>query len=191
MSDPTCWRAIVDALNAEKIRYVFGIPSDGIHLYKDLADVPEIEPVLVRHETSAAMMSIGYSRISHEPAVCYASPGPGVANLVPGLLEAYSACSPIIALGSAVKIQNDQMGAFQENDQVGMMKLISKWAYRITRAEKTNWAMNRAFTIATNGRPGPVYIDVPKDVGFEEAGNNSYMKAITYSRVAQIGRAHV
>jgi acetolactate synthase-1/2/3 large subunit len=184
MAGTPCWRAIVDALNTENIKYVFGIPSDGIHLYKDLADTPQIRPILVRHETSAVMMSIGYSRITNEPAVCYASPGPGVANLVPGLLEAYSACSPVIALGSATKIQNDQRGGFQENDQVEMMRPITKWTYRITQAEKTNWAMNRAFTIATNGRPGPIYIDVPKDVGFQNAENNLYRKAMTYARVA-------
>jgi acetolactate synthase-1/2/3 large subunit len=174
----TAWRAIVDSLKTEGVKYVFGIPSDGVHLYKDLADVPDVEPILVRHETASVFMAMGYSRIKNEPAVCYASPGPGVANLVPGLLEAFSACTPIIALGSATKMQNDQMGGFQENDQVAMIKPITKWAYRITRPEKANWAMNRAFTLATNGRPGPIYIDVPKDVGMEEVEHSPYQLCV-------------
>jgi acetolactate synthase-1/2/3 large subunit len=171
-------------LKAEKVKYVFGIPSDGVHLYKDLADVPEIQPILVRHETSGVFMAMGYSRITNEPTTCYASPGPGVANLVPGLLEAYSGCAPIIALGSATKIQSDQMGGFQENDQVTMLKPVTKWAYRITRPDKATWAMNRAFTVATNGRPGPVYIDVPKDVGMKETEHQPYRPAARYVRTS-------
>ncbi len=184
MTNATCWREIVDALKSEKVRYIFGIPSDGVHLYKDLADVPEVEPILVRHETSAVLMAIGYSRIRNEPTVCYASPGPGVANLVPGILEAYSGCTPVIALGSATKIQNEQMGGFQDNDQVAMMRPVTKWAYKITQPEKTNWVMNRAFTLATNGRPGPVYIDVPKDVGMEEVEAHPYTVAARNLRTA-------
>jgi acetolactate synthase-1/2/3 large subunit len=193
LTEATCWRAIVDAMKAERIKYVFGIPSDGVHLYKDLADFPEIEPVLVRHETSAVLMAMGFSRITNDPTVCYASPGPGVANLVPGLLEAYSACTPIIALGSATKIQNDQMGGFQENDQVGMVRAVTKWAYRLTLPEKAGWAMNRAFTLATNGRPGPIYIDVPKDIGMQVVNHTPYHIAARRVRAspdsAKIGEA--
>jgi acetolactate synthase-1/2/3 large subunit len=179
----SCWQAIVDSLKAENVKCVFGIPSDGVHLYKDLAEVPEVLPILVRHETSSVLIAMGYSRISNEPAVCYASPGPGVANLVPGMLEAYSACTPIIALGSSTKMQNEQAGGFQDNDQVAMMRPLTKWSYKITRADKASWAMNRAFTLATNGRPGPIYIDVPKDVGMEET-QHSYKVAVKYVRVS-------
>jgi acetolactate synthase-1/2/3 large subunit len=180
----TCWGAIVDALKAEKVRYVFGIPSDGVQLYADLAEAPEVQPILVRHETSSVFMAMGYSRITNQPAACYASPGPGVANLVPGLLEAFSGCTPVIALGSAAKMQTDQMGAFQENDQITMMRPVTKWAYRITRPDKAGWTMNRAFTLATNGRPGPIYIDVPKDVGMEQVEQPQYKLATKYVRVA-------
>jgi len=158
MAETTCWGVIVDAMKNELIKHVFGIPSDGVHLYQDLADYPEIKPILVRHETSAVLMAMGFSRVTNDPAVCYASPGPGVANLVPGLLEAYSACSPIVALGSSTKMETDQMGGFQENDQIAMVHGVTKWAYRLSLPQKAGWAMNRAFTVATNGRPGPVYV---------------------------------
>jgi acetolactate synthase-1/2/3 large subunit len=184
MANATCWRAIVEALKAEQVKYIFGIPSDGIHLYKDLADVPEVQPILVRHETGSVFMAMAYSRITNEPTACYASPGPGVANLIPGLLEAYSGCMPVIALGSSAKLANYEKGGFQEIDQIALTKPVTKWAYRITRPEKGAWAMNRAFTIATNGRPGPIYIDVPKDVGMEEAEQAPYHHASRYVRMA-------
>jgi len=95
------WASVCDALAAERVEYVFGLPGNPELLYNDLFDRPEITPVLVRHETSAVFMAMAYARVSGRVGVVHASPGPGMANLVPGLLEAFYACSPLVSLVSA------------------------------------------------------------------------------------------
>jgi acetolactate synthase I/II/III large subunit len=168
------WQAIVSALKAEKTEYLFGLPG-GELFYDALYDVPEIKPVLVREESAGPFMAMGYARISGRPGVCFAPSGPGVANLVPGILEAHSACLPVIAIGCGSKRANAGMGAFQEVDQVSILKPVTKWAERITEPERIFWAMRRAFSLAANGKPGPVFLDIPRDVGSEDAGPGDYV----------------
>ncbi len=147
----------------------------GELFYDALYDAPEIETVLVREESAGPFMAMGYARISGRPGVCYAPSGPGVANLVPGILEAHSACLPVIAIGCGSKRVNAGMGAFQEVDQVSILKPVTKWAERITEPERIFWAMRRAFSLAANGKPGPVFLDIPRDVGAREVGEGSYV----------------
>ena len=90
------WEAIVCALRAEKTEYVFGLPGGDL-FYDSLYDAPEIKTVLVREESSGPFMAMAYARLTGKPGVCYGSSGPGVANLVPGIMEAHSACLPVIA----------------------------------------------------------------------------------------------
>ena len=170
------WEAIIDALRAEGVEYVFGLPGGDL-FYDALYDAPEIKPVLVREESSGPFMAMAYARLTGRPAVCYGSPGPGVANLVPGLMEAHSACIPIIAIGSASTLATTGMGAFQEVDQLSIMKPVTKWSESITLAERVPWVMRRAFDLAANGRPGPVFIEVPKDIGLMEPGDFEYVPA--------------
>ena len=148
------WEAIIDALRAEGVEYVFGLPGGDL-FYDALYDAPEIKPVLVREESSGPFMAMAYARLTGRPGVCYGSPGPGVANLVPGVMEAHSACIPIIAIGSAAYLASTGMGAFQEVDQLSIMKPVTKWSESITLAERVPWVMRRAFALAANGRPGP------------------------------------
>ena len=168
------WQGIVSALKAEKTEYIFGLPG-GELFYDALYDAPEIKTILVREESAGPFMAMGYARMSGRPGVCYAPSGPGVANLVPGILEAYSACLPVIAIGCSSKRANAGMGAFQEVDQVCIMKPITKWSERVTEPDRISWVMRRAFSLATSGRPGPVYIDVPRDVGAQEARAREYI----------------
>jgi acetolactate synthase-1/2/3 large subunit len=171
------WQAIVDALKGEDIEHVFGLPG-GDAFYDALYDVPEIQPVLVREESSGAFMAMAYARMTGKPGVCYASSGPGVANLVPGIMEAESACVPLIAICGASAAGNAGMGAFQEADQIGIMKPITKWTERITQPERVPWVMRRAFSLAANGKPGPVFIEVPKDLGMIEGEVPDYVPAV-------------
>jgi len=171
------WQAIVDALKAEGIGHVFGLPGGDL-FYDALYDSPEIEPVLVREESSGVFMAMAYARMTGKPGVCYASSGPGVANLVPGIMEAESACVPVIAIGGASAVSNAGMGAFQEADQIGIMKPITKWTERITQAERVPWVMRRAFSLAANGKPGPVFIEVPKDIGAVEGEVPDYVPGV-------------
>ena len=170
------WQAMVSALKAEKTEVLFGLPG-GELFYDALYDAPEIKPVLVREESAGPFMAMGYARMTGKPGVCYASAGPGVANLVPGIQEAYSACLPVIAIGCSSKRANAGMGAFQEVDQVALLKPVTKWSERVTEPDRISWILRRAFSLAANGRPGPVYIDVPRDVGAQETKAPRYLPA--------------
>ncbi|HUV08915.1 MAG TPA: thiamine pyrophosphate-binding protein [Spirochaetia bacterium] len=167
------WQSIVSALIREKTTHVFGIPGGGL-FYDALYDAPDIKAILVRNESSGPFMAMGFARITGRPGVCYGSSGPGVTNMVSGILEAQSACLPVIAIGSSSKRGNAGMGAFQEVDQISLMKPVTKWCDRITEAERTPWVMRKAFSMAVNGKPGPVFIDVPKDVGDRQADIPDY-----------------
>jgi acetolactate synthase-1/2/3 large subunit len=167
------WQGIVSVLKAEKTEYIFGLPG-GELFYDALYDASEIKTVLVREESAGPFMAMGYARLSGKPGVCYAPAGPGVANLVPGILEAYSACLPVIAIGCSSKRGNAGMGAFQEVDQVAILKPITKWCERVTEPERISWVMRRAFSLATNGKPGPVYVDIPRDVGARQVNSKGY-----------------
>jgi acetolactate synthase-1/2/3 large subunit len=165
---------IVDALRKEKTKFLFGLPGHPAALYDSLYDAGEIEAVLVRHETSGVFMAMAYAKITRQPGVCFGSPGPGVANLVPGVLEAESGCTPLVVLGSSVGTVNEGKGAFQETPQVDMLRPITKWTFRLPSADRAAWAVRRAFSIASNGKPGPVYIDVPFDVGTSHTSETDY-----------------
>ncbi|MDR7483679.1 MAG: thiamine pyrophosphate-binding protein [Armatimonadota bacterium] len=157
------WDAVVEALQVEGVRHVFGL--GGGDFYDALAEVPAIRPVLVRIQTSGVFMAMAVARLTGRPGVCFAPPGPGVANLVPGLLEAHSACTPLVVLAGASSTVNAGAGTFQEVDQMRLVEAVTKARFRITRPERTSWTMRRAFALALNGRPGPVYVEIPVDLG--------------------------
>lgn len=177
MAQRDAWQAVVEALEAEQVPFVFGIPGNPRHLYDALYDSKRVKPVLVRHEASGVFMAMAYARVTGHPAVCFASPGPGVANLVPGLLEAMSTCSPVIALAASAGVRHDGMGVFQETDQMAMMAPVTKWRTRVLQPEQAPWAMRRAFSIATGGKPGPVYVELPSDVAVRPAEIERYVPA--------------
>jgi len=98
----TGWRVVVAAMKAERIPYVFGLPGDPLHLYDALCEAkPDGGPRAtgVRYETSGAFMAMAYARVSGGIAACFGCPGPGIANLVPSIMEAYSGCTPMLVLG--------------------------------------------------------------------------------------------
>ena len=164
----TGWDAVVTGLKAEGVPYVFGLPGDPGHLYDQLyAAVPDggPRPVGVRYETSGAFMAMAYTRVSGTLAACFGCPGPGIANLVPGVLEAFSGCTPMLVLGVRAGRATNGMGAFQETDHIGMMKPITKWATTVETAERIPWTIRRAVQLARSGKPGPVYVELPADIG--------------------------
>jgi len=157
------WEAIGNMIRSQGVEFVFGLGDTDLLLYAE--KVPGLTPINVRYEGSAPFMAMAYARLSGKPGVCNGSPGPGVANLVPGVLEAYSGCVPLVVVCPAVSQKTVGMGEFQECDQLGMMTPITKWSARVPRTERIPWFMNRAFSIAMNGQPGPVYLEIPYDVG--------------------------
>ena len=126
----------------------------------------------VRHEQAAAMAAHAYSRVLGKPGVCFAASGPGATNLITGVGNAYLDAVPVIALGGASALSQSGMGAFQEMDQVGMFKPITKWSERVMDVRRIPEIMNKAFRVATSGQPGPVYIDLPGDVLYREVEEN-------------------
>lgn len=177
MSRRNGWQALVDGLELEGIPAVFGLPGSPKHLYDALYDSDSVRAVLVRHETSGTYMAMAWARIRNEPAACFGCPGPGVANMVPGVLEAYSGCTPMLVLGVRAPARTNGMGAFQEADHIAMMRPITKWAATVERVDRTHWYLRRALSIATHGQPGPVYLEFPADIALEEAEFSDYVPA--------------
>ncbi len=175
------WEAIVTMVKSQGVEYIFGIGDTDLQLYAE--KVPGIRSINLRYEGSAPFMAMAYSRLSKKPGVCCASTGPGVANLIPGVLEAYSGCSPLVIICPATSQKTEGMGNFQECDQIGMMRPITKWSARIPHAERISWFVHRAFSLAVNGQPGPVFLEMPLDIGgnskkgLVEVGKPEYVPA--------------
>ena len=168
MPSMTGWEAVVCAMKAESVPYVFGLPGDPRHLYDALATAEPDggpRPIGVRFETSGAFMAMAYARVTNQIAACFGCPGPGIANLVPGILEAYSGCTPMLVLGVRSPRQTYGKGSFQETDHIAMLSSVTKWATTVELPENIPWVMRRAVQIATSGQPGPVYVELPGDIG--------------------------
>lgn len=118
----------------------------------------------VRHEQAAAMMAHAYARVRRQPGVCFGASGPGAINLTTGLANALVDCAPVVALGGTSPLGEIGRGAFQEIDQVAIMRPVTKWAERVHHAHRIPEYVEKAFRIATAGKPGPVFLDLPGDV---------------------------
>src|SRR3989449_6934722 len=129
----------------------------------------------VRHEQAAAMAAHAYSRVTGKPGICFAASGPGTTNLITGVGNAYLDAVPVVALGGASALSQAGMGAFQEMDQVGMFKPITKWAERVFDTRRIPELINKAFRMATGGQPGPVYLDLPGDVLYKSVDESEVL----------------
>ena len=158
------WKAVSDAISTEEIDYVFGLTANPWEFWDYLAETPT-KPILVRQELSGVYMAMAYSRLSGKVGVVFNSPGPGIGGTFPGLLEAYSGAIPLIAISPSSPQVSYGKGQFQETNFVPAFQQVSKWAFRVTNTENIPWAMERAFHIAINGKPGPVFLEIPMDVG--------------------------
>ena len=159
---------IIDALVREGISHIFGYPGGAIMpVYDALVDSP-IKHVLCRHEQGAALAADGYARTSGGPGVCLATSGPGATNLLTGLANAYMDSVPLIAITGQVASHLMGTDAFQEIDIFGMAMPVVKHSYVVTDVADLPHIMSNALHLATSGRPGPVLIDVPKDIQIAE-----------------------
>ena len=148
---------------------IFGILGGALlPLYDTLPQYPQLRHILVRHEQGAAHAADGYARVTHKAGVCIATSGPGATNLVTGIANAYMDSSPIIAIPGQVARPFIGKDAFQETDITGITLPITKHNYLVTDAAELARTVKEAFYIAQTGRPGPVLIDLPKDVQQEE-----------------------
>ena len=156
--------AIVKALELEGVEHIFGIPGGAIiEVYDALFD-SEITHILTRHEQAAVHAADGYARASGKTGVAFATSGPGATNTVTGITNAYMDSSPIVVMTGQVPTALIGNDAFQEADITGITMPITKHNYLVTDANKLLETIKEAFTIASTGRPGPVLVDLPKDI---------------------------
>ncbi len=157
-------RTLIEALQREGVDTIFGYPGGVVlPIYDELYD-SSIRHILVRHEQAAAHAADGYARASGRVGVCLATSGPGACNLVTGIATAYMDSIPIVALTGQVPTGLLGNDAFQESDITGITMPITKHNYLVKDADDLDHVIREAFYIAQTGRPGPVLIDLPKDV---------------------------
>lgn len=157
--------AVLQAIIAQGVSVVFGYPGGAIMpIYDALYDYREkVHHVLVRHEQGAAHAAEGYSRMSGDVGVCFATSGPGATNLVTGIADAMADSIPVVCITGQVASSLLGSDAFQEVDIIGVTTPITKWNYQITDGKEIPDIIAKAFHIARTGRPGPVLIDITKD----------------------------
>ena len=155
---------IVNALHQQGVTQVFGYPGGAIMPVYDALYDGGIPHLLCRHEQGAAMAAIGYARSTRQVGVCIATSGPGATNLITGLADAMLDSVPVVAITGQVGRDFIGTDAFQEIDVLGMSLSCTKHSFMVTNPEELGAVIAEAFQIARSGRPGPVLIDVPKDV---------------------------
>ncbi len=161
---------VLEALEQEGVDIIFGYPGGAnLPIYQRLPDHPKLKHILVRHEQGAAHMADGYARACGRPGVVFATSGPGALNLVTGLCTAYMDSVPMIAITGQVNSTQVGRDAFQESDVIGATSSVTKHSYLVTEIAQLPRVIHEAFHIATTGRPGPVLIDICKDVQMAEA----------------------
>ena len=164
--------ALIDSLQRHGVKHIFGYPGGAIlPIYDELYRAEArggIEHILVRHEQGASHAADGYARATGKVGVCFATSGPGATNLVTGIATAHMDSIPMVVITGQVTRKAIGTDAFQETDIFGITLPIVKNSYVVRHAKDMASIVAEAFYIASTGRPGPVLIDVPKDVGLEE-----------------------
>ncbi len=156
---------IARALEDEGVEYIFGYPGGAVlHIYDALFKDCKVPHVLVRHEQAATHAADGYARATGKPGVVLVTSGPGATNAITGIATAYMDSIPMVVLSGQVQSHLIGEDAFQETDMVGISRPIVKHSFMVKRAEDIPMMIKKAFYIASTGRPGPVVIDIPKDV---------------------------
>ncbi|MRN39816.1 MAG: biosynthetic-type acetolactate synthase large subunit [Nitrosopumilales archaeon] len=189
-------KALIHALEKEGVDIVFGLPGGAnLPIYDALVDA-NFRHILVRHEQSASHMADGYARIKRKAGVCFATSGPGATNLITGIATAHADSSPMIAVTGQVPLAMIGKDAFQETDIIGVANPCTKYAFQPRSAHEIPETVKKAFYIAESGRPGPVLIDIPKDVQQSSADMNfpELIKVRGYSPVvdadlSQLGKS--
>jgi acetolactate synthase-1/2/3 large subunit len=170
-------QAIIEALKRENVTHLFGISGGAVlPLYDALYDA-DLRNILARHEQCAGHMADGYARASGRPGVCLTTSGPGATNLVTGIANAYMDSSPVIALTGQVPRHAIGTDGFQEADIVGIATPITKFVTQVKQVQDIPRTLRQAFYIATSGRPGPVLVDIPKDIQII-SGNMKFVKKV-------------
>ncbi|MGI6558003.1 MAG: biosynthetic-type acetolactate synthase large subunit [Limnochordia bacterium] len=160
--------AVIESLKREGVDVIFGYPGGAVLPIYDVLYRSEMRHILTRHEQGAAHAADGYARVTGKVGVCIATSGPGATNLVTGLANAYMDSIPVVALTGQVNTTLVGRDSFQEADITGITMPITKHNYLVKQASDIPRVMKEAFHIARTGRPGPVLVDLPKDITTHE-----------------------
>ncbi|WP_430461683.1 acetolactate synthase 3 large subunit [Thalassolituus sp. LLYu03] len=156
---------LVRALHDSGVEYIYGYPGGSLlHVYDALYKQSAVKHVLVRHEQAAAHMADGYARATGKPGVVMVTSGPGATNTITGIATAFTDSIPMVVISGQVMSHLVGDDAFQETDMLGVSRPIVKHSFSVTRPEDIPELVAKAFYIASTGRPGPVVIDIPKDM---------------------------
>ena len=181
---------LVNSLKSEGVSHIFGYPGGAVlHIYDALDACEDIKHILVRHEQGATHGADGYARASGKCGVTLVTSGPGITNAVTGIATAYMDSIPMVIISGQVPsalIGND---AFQEVDAVGITRSCVKHNFLIKDINQIASTIKKAFHIATTGRPGPVLIDIPKDITIETIEEQPYPEKVEMRSYQTVGRA--
>ncbi len=156
---------LIRCLQEEGVEYIFGYPGGTVlHIYDALYKQNRIHHVLVRHEQAATHMADGYARSTGRPGVVFVTSGPGATNAITGIATAYMDSIPMVLVSGQVQSHLIGSDSFQETDMVGVSRPVVKHSFLVKKAEDIPGVIKKAFYIATTGRPGPVVVDIPKDI---------------------------
>jgi len=177
-------------LRQEGVKHVFGYPGGAVlTIYDVLNNQPEIQHVLVRHEQGAAHAADGYARATGKPGVVLVTSGPGVTNAVTGIATAYMDSIPMVVITGQVPTHAIGSDAFQEVDAVGITRPCVKHNFLVKDVENLADTIKKAFYVATTGRPGPVVVDIPKDVQVAKT-RFSYPKRVDMRSYKPVSKGH-
>ena len=182
---------LVKALQAEGVKQVWGYPGGAVlYIYDALYKQDTIQHVLVRHEQAAVHAADGFARATGEVGVALVTSGPGVTNAVTGIATAYMDSIPMVIVTGQVPTAAIGLDAFQECDTVGITRPIVKHNFLVKNAEDLALTMKKAFHIARSGRPGPVVVDIPKDVSFKRVPYTGYPESVEMSYYNPVSKGH-
>ncbi|TBL76413.1 acetolactate synthase 2 catalytic subunit [Obesumbacterium proteus] len=170
---------VVQALRAQGVDKVFGYPGGAIMPVYDALYDGGVEHLLCRHEQGAVIAAIGYARATGKPGVCIATSGPGATNLITGLADAMLDSVPVVAITGQVGSALIGTDAFQEIDVLGLSLACTKHSFLVESLDALPGIMTEAFAVAMGGRPGPVLIDIPKDIQLAEGELAAHLSAVT------------
>ncbi|MBC7437644.1 MAG: acetolactate synthase 3 catalytic subunit [Bdellovibrionales bacterium] len=182
---------LVKCLQAENVKHVWGYPGGAVlYIYDAFYKQDTIQHVLVRHEQAAVHAADGYARATGDVGVALVTSGPGVTNAVTGIATAYMDSIPMVIITGQVPTHAIGLDAFQECDTVGITRPIVKHNFLVKDVRDLAETMKKAFHIARSGRPGPVVVDIPKDVSFKRAAFTGYPEAVTMRSYNPVRKGH-
>ncbi|WP_374639116.1 acetolactate synthase 3 catalytic subunit [Hydrogenophaga sp.] len=182
---------MVRALQAEGVKYIWGYPGGAVlYIYDALYKQDTMQHVLVRHEQAAVHAADGYARATGDVGVALVTSGPGVTNAITGIATAYTDSIPMVIITGQVPTAAIGSDAFQECDTVGITRPVVKHNFLVKDVRELADVMKKAFHIARTGRPGPVVVDIPKDVSFNKATWTGYPTSVEMRSYNPVRKGH-